>query len=103
MIRLRLREIAERKSISMSQLARLADVDYRTVRKIFRDPSAIIDSDTLDKLCWALKVTPAELIDYEPTPPLIWQKRLGLIVEENEKRQAAQEEEGREESDGKQQ
>ncbi|GER84966.1 hypothetical protein KTAU_36020 [Thermogemmatispora aurantia] len=85
MIRLRVKEIAEEKQISISQLAKLADVDYKTVRKIFRDPQVVIDLFTLDKLCWALEVTPAELIYYEPTPPLIWQKRLGLI-EGKEKR-----------------
>ncbi|WP_084659087.1 MULTISPECIES: helix-turn-helix transcriptional regulator [Thermogemmatispora] len=95
MIRLRLREIAEQKNISMSQLAKLADVDYRTVRKIFRDPSAIIDSDTLDKLCWALEVTPAELIYYEPTPPLIWQKRMGLAGEEQARHEIEEEEQER--------
>ncbi|WP_081839048.1 helix-turn-helix domain-containing protein [Thermogemmatispora carboxidivorans] len=102
MIRLRLREIAEEKNISMSKLAKLADVDYRTVRKIFRDPHAIVDSDTLDKLCWALGVTPAELIYYEPTAPLIWQKRLEQLAEEQkekEKRQVDQEERDYEEEE----
>ncbi len=60
----------------MSKLAKLADVDYRTVRRIFRDPYAVIDSLTLDKLCWALRVTPAELIEYKRTAPPLWQAHL---------------------------
>ena len=53
----------------MTHLSRIADVEYRTVRKLFRDPGAEIGITTLDKLCWALRVTPAELIDYKRTPP----------------------------------
>ena len=69
MIRLRLEEIAKEKQISMTHLSRISDVEYRTVRKIFRTPSAEITLTTLDKLCWALRVSPAELIEYERTPP----------------------------------
>jgi len=72
MIRLRVKEIAEKKQISMTRLARIADVDYKTVRKLFRDPSAEIGLTTLDKLSWALRVEPAALIEYTPTPPAIW-------------------------------
>jgi DNA-binding Xre family transcriptional regulator len=95
MIRLRIKEIAEQKQISISQLAKLADVDYKTVRKIFRDPQVVIDLFTLDKLCWALEVTPAELIYYEPTPPLIWQKRMGLAGEEQARHEIEEEEQER--------
>jgi len=68
-IRLRLEEIARQKKVSMTHLSRISDVEYKTVRKIFRDPSAEIGLSTLDKLCWALRVTPAELIEYTRTPP----------------------------------
>jgi DNA-binding Xre family transcriptional regulator len=78
MIRLRVREIAEKKKISMTRLARLADVDYKTVRKLFRDPQAEIGLITLDKLAWALRVEPAELIEYTRTSPLVWQEEQSL-------------------------
>jgi DNA-binding Xre family transcriptional regulator len=68
-IRLRLAEIARQKKVSMTHLSRISDVEYKTVRKIFRDPGAEIGLSTLDKLCWALRVTPAELIEYTRTPP----------------------------------
>jgi DNA-binding Xre family transcriptional regulator len=69
MIRLRLEEVAKAKGISMTRLSRISDVEYRTVRKIFRNPEAEIGMTTLDKLCWALHATPAELIEYKRTPP----------------------------------
>lgn len=72
MIRLRIEEIAKEKHLSMTRLSRISDVEYRTVRKIFRDPGAEITLTTLDKLCWALRVTPAELIEYTRTPPPNW-------------------------------
>jgi DNA-binding Xre family transcriptional regulator len=74
MIRLRVKEIAEAKKISMTRLARIADVDYKTVRKLFRDPYSEIGLITLDKLAWALHTEPAELIEYKRTPPLVWQE-----------------------------
>jgi DNA-binding Xre family transcriptional regulator len=74
MIRLRVKEIAEAKKISMTRLARIADVDYKTVRKLFRDPYAEIGLVTLYKLAWALHAEPAELIEYKRTPPLVWQE-----------------------------
>jgi DNA-binding Xre family transcriptional regulator len=74
MIRLRVKEIAEAKKISMTRLARIADVDYKTVRKLFRDPHAEIGLTTLDKLAWALRVEPTDLIEYTRTPPLLWQQ-----------------------------
>ena len=74
MIRLRVKEIAEEKKISMTRLARIADVDYKTVRKLFRDPHSEIGLVTLDKLAWALHTEPADLIEYTRTPPLVWQE-----------------------------
>jgi DNA-binding Xre family transcriptional regulator len=74
MIRLRVKEIAEEKKISMTRLAKLSDVDYKTVRKLFRNPQAEIGLSTLDKLAWALRVEPSDLIEYTRTPPQIWQE-----------------------------
>lgn len=74
MIRLRVKEIADAKQVTMTRLSKIADVDYKTVRKIFRNPQAEIGLSTLDKLSWALHVEPADLIEYTRTPPLIWQE-----------------------------
>jgi DNA-binding Xre family transcriptional regulator len=74
MIRLRIKEIADAKNISITRLARSADVDYKTVQKLFRDSEADVNLHTLDKLAWSLGVTPNDLIDYTPTSPFEWQQ-----------------------------
>ena len=63
MIRLKVKEIAEAKGLNMAQLARKADVDVRTVRRIYREPTSEISTVVLDKLATALDVKPADLID----------------------------------------
>lgn len=66
MYRLRVREIAEAKGISMSKLQRDADIAFRTVKLIFRDPHRDINLSTLDKLAQALGVRICDLIDETP-------------------------------------
>ncbi len=65
-IRLKVREIAEAKGLNMAQLARKADIDVRTVRRIYRDPTSEISTTVLDKLATALDVKPSDLIDQTP-------------------------------------
>lgn len=69
MIRLKVKEIAQEKSLSQSRLGRLADIDQGTMRRIFHDPTPNITLETLNRLARALHMHPAELIDYEPDPP----------------------------------
>ncbi|HEX6553302.1 MAG TPA: helix-turn-helix transcriptional regulator [Ktedonobacteraceae bacterium] len=66
MIRLKVKEIAEAKGLNMAQLARKADVDVRTVRRIYRQPTSEISTGVLDKLATALDVKPSDLIDQTP-------------------------------------
>ncbi len=47
MIRLRVREIAEAKGISIGKLSRTADVAYNTIRAIYRDPHREVTTTTL--------------------------------------------------------
>ena len=56
MIRLKVREIAEQKHISMTRLSRIADVNYKTVQAIFHDPYRDVAYSTLLKLARALGV-----------------------------------------------
>ena len=69
MIRLKIQEIAQQKGIGQNKLARLADVDYQTVRKIYRDPYQIINTETLNKLAEALHVDASLLIESDPPLP----------------------------------
>jgi len=64
MIRVKIKEAATAKKISMSKLGRLADVDLTTLQKIYRNPTqANITLFTLDKLATALGVDASELIE----------------------------------------
>jgi DNA-binding Xre family transcriptional regulator len=66
MIRLRVKEVAERHGYKMAQLARRADIDLRTLRRIYRDPTAEVSTYTLNKLAKALGVSPLDLIENVP-------------------------------------
>jgi DNA-binding Xre family transcriptional regulator len=63
MIKLRVKEEAEKQGLNMSQLARKADIDQRTLRRIYRDPTQEISTLVLDKLATALGVSPGDLIE----------------------------------------
>ena len=66
MIRLKVREVAEAKKLSMARLARRADIDYKTVQRIYHDPFREVTTTTLDKIAKALGVDAAELIESVP-------------------------------------
>ncbi len=61
-IRIRLREVAKEKGISQSRLMRKADVDIRTIQRIYRDPYTNITLQTLEKLSIALECDVCDLI-----------------------------------------
>jgi transcriptional regulator with XRE-family HTH domain len=62
-LRLRVKEIAEQKGLSMGKLERLADLSHPTVRDIFRDPYKEVTTTTLVKLATALGVPVADLFE----------------------------------------
>jgi DNA-binding Xre family transcriptional regulator len=63
MVKLRIKEVAEAKGISMSKLHRSADITYRTLRLIYGDPYRDINLSTLDKIARALGVSICDLIE----------------------------------------
>src|SRR5213082_3054089 len=65
-VRLRVKEIAKQKGISMGKLQRDADVAYNTVKRMYKNPYHVITTETLGKLAKALGVTPGELIEEVP-------------------------------------
>ena len=67
MLRLRVKEIAESKGISIAKLARKADLDSRTVYRIVHDPFAEITTVTLGRLAEALGVSVKDLIEDAPS------------------------------------
>jgi DNA-binding Xre family transcriptional regulator len=67
MIRLKVKEVAMAKGFSQGGLSRLANIDLRTLRKIYRNPTtAIVTTETLDRLAMALHVDASVLIESVP-------------------------------------
>jgi len=66
MIRLRVKEIAQQKDLSMGKLSRTADVAYRTVKLIYDDPYRDVSLSTLTRLAKALGVPVVDLIEELP-------------------------------------
>ncbi len=66
MVRLRVKEIAKQKGISMGKLSRASDISYRTIQRIYNDPEYIPTIPTLEKIAKVLGVLTAELIEDVP-------------------------------------
>ena len=62
-VRLRIKEVAQQKGISMGKLHRAADVSYKTIKRIYADPFYPTTTTTLGKLAGVLRVPPGELIE----------------------------------------
>ncbi|TMB81307.1 MAG: helix-turn-helix transcriptional regulator [Chloroflexi bacterium] len=65
-LRLKVREIAESQGFNQSTLARKADVDFNTVKRVFRNPYRDVSISTLYRLSKALRVSLDELIEEIP-------------------------------------
>jgi DNA-binding Xre family transcriptional regulator len=63
MIKLRVREVAQARSISMAKLGRMADLNQRTMQAIYNDPYRDVAYSTLVKLAKALDVDVSELTE----------------------------------------
>ena len=66
MIKLKIKEIAEQRRLSMGKLSRMADVSTTTIKRIFDDPYYSATTHTLDKISKALGVHVCELLEQEP-------------------------------------
>lgn len=67
MIRVRVKELLEERGWSVARLARKADMDYKTVDRLIKDPTAEVTTITLGRLADALDISIHELI--EDIPP----------------------------------
>jgi len=65
MIRLKVKEVAKTKGCSMSRLSREANMAYKTIQTIWRNPYHEVTTTTLNKLAKAMGVKPDELFEYE--------------------------------------
>ena len=69
MIRLKVKEVAKAKGISQSKLGRLADVDVKTMRRIYREPTAPVTTTILDRIATALNADVSLLLESDPPLP----------------------------------
>ena len=63
MLKVKIREIADAKNISRTQIAKRSGLDYKTVQRLWNDPYKNVDLVTLDRLCVGLDVDPGELLE----------------------------------------
>jgi len=66
MLRLKVKEIAEAQGYNQSSLARKADIDFKTVKRLFRNPYRDVVISTLYKISRVLHVTMDDLIEEVP-------------------------------------
>ncbi len=64
--RLRIKEVATSKGISLTKLSQRSEVAYNTVRKVWRDPYTDVTVSTLQRLADVLGVNVNELIESVP-------------------------------------
>lgn len=65
-VRLKVKEVAEAKGVSMTKLHIKSEVAYNTIRRIFRNPYVEVTTTTLARLAEALGVSTVELIEDVP-------------------------------------
>ncbi len=63
MVRVKVRELAQDKGFTISSLQRAADVNYRTVLRLWNEPQKDVSLSTLEKIAAALGVRVADLLD----------------------------------------
>ena len=63
---LRVKEVAKKKGFRVGKLQKVANVAYKTVKRMFKDPYIITTTETLGKLARALDIQPGELIEEVP-------------------------------------
>ncbi len=65
-IRLKVKEVAQAKGISMGKLSHLAFMSLNTIRSIYQNPYRTINTDTLIRLADALEVPVFDLMEVLP-------------------------------------
>ena len=67
-IRLKVKEVATQKGFNQSSLSRAANVDFKTVKRIFQDPTRDVSLSTVVKIAWALNASLDELLEVRGEP-----------------------------------
>lgn len=64
--RLKVKEVATAKGISLTRLSQRSEVAYNTVRRIWRDPYSDVNLSTLQRLADVLGVSVNDLVETVP-------------------------------------
>lgn len=64
MVRINLKKLLDERGINQTELARMTGIRPSTVCGIFHNNCTFFKVDHIDKICTALKCTPAELFDF---------------------------------------
>jgi DNA-binding Xre family transcriptional regulator len=64
--RLRVKEVANEKGLSLTKLSQRSEVAYNTVRRLWREPYTDVTISTLQRLAAVLGVTVNDLIEQVP-------------------------------------
>ncbi|HWC73133.1 MAG TPA: helix-turn-helix transcriptional regulator [Gemmatimonadales bacterium] len=67
LVRLRLRQILQERGLTGYALAKYTGLSLNTIYRLTRKDGRfeLIHADTLERLCGALRISPAELFDYQ--------------------------------------
>jgi transcriptional regulator with XRE-family HTH domain len=84
MIRLKIKEAAQARSISMSKLSRMSDVSYDTIQQIYHNPFKDVNLSTLEKLAGALKVDVCELFEKQEGEAPPKQRKYTRVAEDKD-------------------
>lgn len=63
MLRLRIREVATQKGISMMKLSHRSEVSYSLIRELFADPYHTVTTHTLERIASVLGVSVLSLVE----------------------------------------
>lgn len=66
MLRLRIKEEAEKQGFTMSSLSRKSDVSFKTVKRLWKDPYQTANTDTLERIAKALSCSVRDLLEDVP-------------------------------------
>ncbi len=66
MIHCKLKELLAERGLSVSKVARMADLAWKTVDLLVKDQGAQFDRVTLDKICRVLECQPGDLFEFIP-------------------------------------
>src|SRR5260370_39672770 len=72
MIRLKVKEIAESKHITMAKLSRMTDLNPGTIRAIYENPNRDVAVTPFEKIARALKDNVSDLYEFIPDESLCW-------------------------------